>query len=72
MLIALPNMDGSFTCTLFFPYEGEYSFNNLQTKQQVYNFFKEVFTDTLDLIPNLVEEYFQNPISSLANEDIGF
>ena len=66
MLIALPNMDGSFTCTLFFPYEGEYSFNNLQTKQQVYNFFKEVFPDTLGLIPNLVEEYFQNPTSSLA------
>ena len=66
MLIALPNMDGSFTCTLFFPYEGEYSFNSLQTEQQVYGFFKEVFPDTLDLIPNLVEEYFQNPTSSLA------
>ena len=66
MLIALPNMDGSFTCTLFFPYEGEYSFNSLQTEQQVYDFFKEVFPDTLNLIPNLVEEYFQNPTSSLA------
>ena len=66
MLIALPNMDGSFTCTLFFPYEGEYSFNSLQAEQQVYDFFKEVFPDTLDLIPNLVEEYFQNPTSSLA------
>jgi kynurenine 3-monooxygenase len=66
MLIALPNMDGSFTCTLFFPYEGEYSFNSLQTEQQVYGFFKEVFPDTLGLIPNLVEEYFQNPTSSLA------
>ena len=66
MLIALPNMDGSFTCTLFFPYEGEYSFNSLQSEQQVYDFFKEVFPDTLDLIPNLVEEYFQNPTSSLA------
>ena len=66
MLIALPNMDGSFTCTLFFPYEGDYSFNSLQTEQQVYDFFKEVFPDTLDLIPNLVEEYFQNPTSSLA------
>ena len=41
MLIALPNMDGSFTCTLFFPYEGEYSFNSLQTEQQVYDFFKK-------------------------------
>ena len=66
MLIALPNMDGSFTCTLFFPYEGEYSFNSLQTEQQVHDFFNEVFPDTLDLIPNLVEEYFQNPTSSLA------
>ena len=66
MLIALPNMDGSFTCTLFFPFEGEHSFNNLKTEVQVYNFFKEVFPDTLDLIPNLVEEYFNNPTSSLA------
>jgi len=66
MLIALPNMDGSFTCTLFFPYEGEHSFNNLKTTEQVYDFFKEVFPDTLDLIPNLVEEYFENPTASLA------
>ena len=66
MLIALPNLDGSFTCTLFFPYDGEHSFNNLKTEQQVHDFFKEVFPDTLDLIPNLVEEYFQNPTSSLA------
>ena len=66
MLIALPNLDGSFTCTLFFPYEGEHSFNNLKTEQQVYDFFKKVFPDTLELIPNLVEEYFQNPTSSLA------
>ena len=66
MLIALPNMDGSFTCTLFFPYDGEHSFNNLKTEQQVHDFFKAVFPDTLDLIPNLVEEYFQNPTSSLA------
>jgi kynurenine 3-monooxygenase len=66
MLIALPNMDGSFTCTLFFPFEGEHSFENLKTEEQVYNFFKDVFPDTLDLIPNLVEEYFNNPTSSLA------
>lgn len=66
MLIALPNMDGSFTCTLFFPYDGKYSFNSLKTEQQVYSFFETVFPDTLDLIPNLVEEYFNNPTSSLA------
>jgi len=66
MLIALPNMDGSFTCTLFFPFDGEHSFNNLKTESQVYDFFKTVFPDTLSLIPNLVQEYFQNPTASLS------
>ena len=66
MLIALPNLDGSFTCTLFFPYDGEHSFNNLKTEQQLLSFFKNVFPDTLDLIPNLVQEYFTNPTSSLS------
>ena len=66
MLIALPNLDGSFTCTLFFPYDGENSFNNLKTEQQLISFFKNVFPDTLDLIPNLVKEYFTNPTSSLS------
>ena len=66
MLIALPNMDGSFTCTLFFPYHGEFSFENLKTEQQVDTFFKNVFPDTLDLIPNLAKDYFSNPTSSLS------
>ena len=66
MLIALPNMDGSFTCTLFFSYEGEFSFESLTTEHEVYAFFKTVFPDTLELIPNLAEDYFNNPTSSLA------
>ena len=66
MLIALPNLDGSFTCTLFFPFDGDHSFNSLDSEQKVYDFFKSVFTDTLDLIPNLVEEYFANPTASLS------
>lgn len=66
MLIALPNLDGSFTCTLFFPYEGEQSFKSLTSEQKVHEFFSAVFPDTIDLIPNLVQEYFQNPTSSLA------
>ncbi len=66
MLIALPNMDGSFTCTLFFPYEGKYSFDGLQTEEQVHSFFSEIFPDTLNLMPNLVEEYFANPTASLG------
>ena len=66
MLIALPNMDGSFTCTLFFPFEGEYSFESIKTENEVYAFFKNVFPDTTTLIPNLAEDYFNNPTSSLA------
>ena len=66
MLIALPNMDGSYTCTLFFPFEGEYSFESLKTHKQVEDFFNDVFPDIVPLIPNLVEDYFNNPTSSLS------
>ena len=66
MLIALPNMDGSYTCTLFFPYEGTYSFESLKTHQQVVDFFEEVFPDVVPLIPNLAEDYFNNPTASLS------
>jgi kynurenine 3-monooxygenase len=66
MLIALPNMDGSYTCTLFFPYEGTYSFESLKTHQQVIDFFEEVFPDVVPLIPNLAEDYFNNPTASLS------
>lgn len=66
MLIALPNMDGSFTCTLFFPFEGEKSFEGLQTGEQVQSFFEEIFPDVVPHMPTLVEDYFENPTSSLA------
>ena len=66
MLIALPNMDGSYTCTLFFPYEGERSFESLKTNQQVSDFFDEVFPDIVPLIPNLVDDYFNNKTASLS------
>ncbi len=66
MLIALPNMDGSFTCTLFLPYEGEESFNNLTSNESVFAFFKKYFPDTLELIPNVVETFNENPTSTLC------
>ncbi len=66
MLIALPNQDRSFTATLFFPFEGEVSFEALQTPKQVHDFFAETFPDTLPLIPNLETEFFENPTSSLV------
>ena len=66
MLIALPNADKTFTCTLFFPFEGDPSFSSLTTKDEVDAFFKEYFNDALDLIPDLTEQYFANPTSSLV------
>ncbi len=66
MLIALPNEDGSFTCTLFFPFEGEQSFETLRNENDVLSFFNEVFPDAVPLMPTLTEDYFSNPTSSLA------
>lgn len=66
MMIALPNLDGSFTCTLFFPFEGETSFATLKTKEDVTAFFKKQFPDAVPLMPTLLEDYFGNPTSSLV------
>jgi len=67
MLIALPNLDGSFTVTLFLSYdEGEYNFNNLTTKEHVLEFFEKYFKDALELMPNLVDDFFENPTSPLG------
>ena len=66
MMIALPNMDGSFTCTLFFQMEGELSFDSIKTKEDVLTFFKEEFPDAISLMPTLLEDWFTNPTSSLV------
>jgi kynurenine 3-monooxygenase len=66
MLIALPNLDKSFTCTLFFPFEGEASFSKLDTEEKVKNFFEKTFPDAVPLMPDYVKEFFSNPTSSLV------
>ena len=66
MLIALPNLDKTFTCTLFFPFEGEASFSNLTTKEKVKDFFQKTFPDAVPLMPDHVDEFFNNPTSSLV------
>ncbi|WP_346882733.1 NAD(P)/FAD-dependent oxidoreductase [uncultured Algibacter sp.] len=67
MLIALPNLDGSFTVTLFLSYdEGEYNFNNLTSKDKVLEFFKKEFPDALALMPNLLDDFFKNPTAPLG------
>jgi kynurenine 3-monooxygenase len=66
MLIALPNLDGSFTVTLFLAWEGEYSFANLTDEHTVTDFFHEHFADALSLMPTLVEDFFANPAGNLV------
>lgn len=67
MLIALPNLDGSFTVTLFLSYnEGEYNFNNLKNEEIVLEFFQKEFSDALALMPNLIDDFFENPTSPLG------
>ena len=67
MIIALPNLDGSFTVTLFLDYEGgTYNFNNLDSEKKVQNFFAKEFPDTLELMPDLTTEFFKNPTAPLG------
>lgn len=67
MLIALPNLDGSFTVTLFLSYEeGDYNFQNLNSPEKVEEFFKKFFKDAFELMPNLTEEFFKNPTAPLG------
>lgn len=66
MLMALANLDGSFTCTLFMPFEGENSFSSLQKESDLIAFFAEYFPDTAAVIPDLVEDFFKNPTSYLV------
>lgn len=66
MLIALPNMDKSFTCTLFFPFEGEPSFASLNSTEKIKTFFNGHFSDAVTLMPTLIEDFTNNPTSSLV------
>jgi kynurenine 3-monooxygenase len=66
MMIALPNPDGNFTCTLFLPFEGEKSFANLKTREQVKTFFETEFGDAVPLMPTLLDDFENNPTSSLV------
>ena len=70
MMIALPNTDGTFTCTLFMPFEGEVSFEKLQTKDDVTNLFDKQFADAKALMPGLLDDFFTNPTSSLITTHI--
>jgi kynurenine 3-monooxygenase len=66
MMIALPNPDGSFTCTLFWEFKGPRSFESTKTDDEVCDFFWEEFSDAVPLMPKLLEEFRTNPTGSLV------
>jgi kynurenine 3-monooxygenase len=66
MMIALPNPDGSFTCTLFWEFEGPRSFATTNTDDEVQRFFEEEFPDAVPLMPTLLEDFRINPTGSLV------
>lgn len=66
MLMGLANLDGSFTCTLFMPFEGENSFEQLKDENALVDFFANYFPDTKEVIPDLARDFFRNPTSYLV------
>ncbi len=66
MMIALANLDGSFTCTLFFPVEGKLSFETIKTQEDLDKLFEEYFMDAIPLMPTLHSDYLDHPTSYLV------
>lgn len=66
MMIALPNPDGSFTCTLFYPFEGPASFAMLKSDDDIRRFFEREFPDAVPLMPTLIDDYHANPVGSMV------
>ncbi|MGC3982531.1 MAG: NAD(P)/FAD-dependent oxidoreductase [Steroidobacteraceae bacterium] len=69
MLIALPNLDGSFTVTLFLPFdsspENPHSFASLHDAIGIERFFQQYFADALALMPNLAREFLEHPTGKM-------
>lgn len=66
MMIALPNADRSFTCTLFWPYRGPDSFETINTARRALEYFERAQPDAVPLMPTLAEDFASNPVSSLV------
>jgi kynurenine 3-monooxygenase len=66
MIIALPNLDGSFTLTMFHPFGTDIGFNALDTKEKLSHFFNQYYPTLLPHIPHYQEEFFENPVGTLG------
>lgn len=71
MMIALPNADASYTVTCFWPFEGPHGFDSIRTPDEVDAYFRKWFPDAVPLMPNLRQDYFDNPTSSLCTVRCG-
>jgi len=71
MLIALPNFDGSFTCTLFLPFKGPVSFEAIKTGADISTFFAEHFADAVPLLDGLEEQFFAHPTGQMVTVKCG-
>jgi len=65
MLIALPNPDGSFTCTLFLNFEGTPSFESLSDRADVEDFFERYFPDAMPYLQDPVDEFMSKTAAPL-------
>jgi kynurenine 3-monooxygenase len=66
MLIALPNVDGTFACILFLPFEGPDSFEELRAEPEVKEFFQKRFPDAIAVMPDVSANFFANPTGSMV------
>ena len=66
MLIALPNLDGSFTVTLFLALAGPESFATLDSRESVVAFFHDHFPDVAPLMPGLAREFLEHPVGRMG------
>jgi len=65
MLIALPNLDNTFTGTLFMPYKGDPGFDDIHTDEDVKQFFEKYFPDAMPIMPELYDDFRDNPTGDL-------
>ena len=66
MMIALPNEDKTFTCTMFFPFLGESSFDAIRKPEQIADLFKNEFPDLIPLLPDYQQQFAAHPVASLV------
>jgi kynurenine 3-monooxygenase len=66
MMMAMANLDGSSTVTLYLPMTGPNGFSSLTTRDEVLSFFRREFPDAVPIMPTLLEDFFANPTGAMV------